>query len=177
MIKIFKNFLTNEECEKLSEIALIGVKEGWVGPGANSPGEYNYVKRMTSRAYMKEKKYPKYVIEISNKIRTFMNLEHHPLILKYKDFQQGSEGVVVSVTYPGGDVPEHKDLRSDEGWATYRCNVMTQKPEYGGKLYVDGEYVEIDVGDLHCYYPSEQRHAVTEVLGNTERIQIGRAHV
>lgn len=170
MVQIFRNFLNKEECEKLSDIAFQGVKEGWVGPGANSPGEYHYKKRMTSRPYMNDARYPNYVIEISDKIRNFMGLENHPLILKYKNFQHGSDGVVVSVTYPGGNVTEHRDLRSDEGWVTYRCNVMTQAAESGGILYVDGKAIDINVGDLHCYYPSEQVHSVTDVEGNTPRV-------
>jgi hypothetical protein len=47
---------------------------------------------------------------------------------------------------------------------------MTQAPDNGGILYVDGNSVDINVGDLHCYYPSEQRHSVTDVEGMTPRI-------
>lgn len=170
MVKIFRNFLSEEECKELSKIALKGVEEGWVGPGANSPGEYYYQKRMTSRPYMSDAKYPEFAIKMSNKIRSFMGLQDYPLILGYKNFKHGSDGIVVSVTYPGGNVTEHRDLRSDNGWVTYRCNVMTQSADSGGILYVDGNPIDINVGDLHCYYPSEQVHSVTDVEGNTARI-------
>jgi hypothetical protein len=178
MVQIFKNFLTKEECEKLSEIALKGVEEKWIGPSTNSVigyilrhvGLFTYKKRLTSRPYMRNKKYPEYVLEISNKVRNFMGIQKYPLILKYKNFQHGSDGIVVSVTYPGGNVTEHCDLRSEDNWVTYRCNIITQAPDSGGILYVDGNPVDISVGDLHCYYPSEHAHYVTDVEGETPRI-------
>ena len=164
MTQVFKNFLTEEECKKLSEIALQGVKEQWIGPGI-SRRNTNYTKRLTSRMHMEDRKYPNFVLEISKRIREFMNIDHYPIIDGH-----GSDGIVVSVTYPGGDVYEHCDPRSNNGWTTYRCNVMTQAPDSGGKLYIDGTPFEIEIGDLHCYYVSEQKHYVTEVEGKTERI-------
>lgn len=164
MIKIFRNFITLDECKKLSDIALRGVEEGWVGPGL-SRGRFGYNKRFTSRMHMGNKKYPELVIDISNRICKFMGIQHYPLILGH-----GSEGVVVSVTYPGGDVYSHRDPRSEKGYATYRCNIMTQAADEGAELYVDDELVDINVGDLHCYYASEQTHYVTEVKGQTPRI-------
>jgi hypothetical protein len=164
MIKIFRNFITLDECKKLSEIALNGVDEGWVSLGI-SRGNDQYKKRLTSRMHMRDKKYPKFAIEISDKIRKFMGIQYHPLILGH-----GSEGIVVSVTYPGGDVYRHRDPRSAGGYTTYRCNIMTQAADEGAELYVDDELVDINVGDLHCYYASEQTHYVTEVKGETPRI-------
>lgn len=94
-----------------------------------------------------------------------MNITIVPLI-----YGHGSDGVVVSVTFPGGDVYEHKDPRSLEGLSTFRCNILTQSAESGGKLYINGIFREINVGDLHCYYASEESHYVTEVQGNSPRI-------
>jgi len=164
MIKIFRNFITLDECKKLSDIALMGVEEGWLGLGI-SQGKFEYKKRFTSRIHMENKKYPEFVIEMSNRIREFMGIQYYPLILGH-----GSEGVVASVTYTGGDVYSHRDPRSNGGFTTYRCNIMTQATEEGAELYVDDELVDINVGDLHCYYASEQTHYVTEVKGKTPRI-------
>jgi hypothetical protein len=164
MIKIFRNFITLEECKQLSDIALDGVEEGWIDLGV-SRGNHQYKKRLTSRMHMKDKKYPELVIDISNRIREFMGISHRPLIMGH-----GSGGVVVSVTYPGGDVYSHRDPKAENGWTTYRCNIMTQATEEGAELYVDDELVDINVGDLHCYYASEQTHYVTEVKGETPRI-------
>lgn len=164
MVQIFKNFLTSDECKILTDICFLGVKEGWVGPGI-SRENFNYQNRFTSRLYMKDITYPDFVIDIRNKIFKFMNISYYPLIVNH-----GSEGVVVSITYPGGDVYRHKDPRSDNNFAAFRCNVMTQSSNYGGNLYVDDQFIDIGVGDLHCYYASEQSHYVTEVEGDTSRV-------
>lgn len=114
---------------------------------------------------MYDRKYPPIVNEISNKIKKFLNIENYPIIDGH-----GSDGVVVSVTFPGGDVYEHKDPRSSEGLSTFRCNILTQSAESGGKLHINGIAREINVGDLHCYYVSEESHYVTQVQGNSLRI-------
>jgi hypothetical protein len=167
MIKIFKNFITLDECEQLSDIALNGVEDGWIGPGITKgeSGFIRYNKRFTSRMYMNGRKYPEFVIELSNRVREFAGIQHYPLIRGH-----GSGGVVVSVTYPGGDVYSHRDPRSPEGHTTYRCNIMSQAADEGAELYVDDKLVDVSVGDLHCYYASEQTHHVTEVKGQTPRI-------
>jgi hypothetical protein len=114
---------------------------------------------------MPEKIYPPYVIGISNKIRKFMNIDHYPLIS-----ENGFEGVLLSVKFNGENVHEHRDMKFFKGWTPFRCNVVTQAPEQGAKLYVEDELIDIKVGDLHCYYASEQKHYVTEVEGNTPRV-------
>ena len=164
MVKIYKNFLSYEECARLNQIALKGIEEKWMGPGITS-GFIEYTKRYTSRMHMKNQKYPQDVIDFSNKIRKFMKIDHYPIIDDH-----GSDGVVVSVTFPGGDVYRHRDPKSKNKELCYRCNVMTQAADEGGKLYVDDQPIDINVGDLHCYYASEQPHYVTEVGGDTPRI-------
>ena len=47
MIKIFRNFITLEECKQLSNIALNGVEEGWISLGI-SRGNHEYKKRFRS---------------------------------------------------------------------------------------------------------------------------------
>ena len=173
-VKIYKNFLNLAECDQLNQIALKGIDEGWVAPGITRR-KLRYDKRYTSRLHMDGEVYPKhtknnvrypeFVIEISDKIRKFMKIDHYPIIDGH-----GRDGVVVSVTFKGGDVYSHRDPRSNDEWAIYRCNVLTQATEEGAELYVDNKLVNINVGDLHCYYASEQTHHVTEVKGDTPRI-------
>ncbi len=88
MVEIFRNFLTQEECEELSRIALKGVEEKWIGPSTNSLigyllrryGLFTYKKRLTSRPYMKGKAYPEYVMRLRIKVRSFMKIQDYPLI-------------------------------------------------------------------------------------------------
>jgi hypothetical protein len=162
-VKIYKNFLSKEECEVLNEVAKDGLGK-WLGKGVTT-GSVFVDKRYTSRVYMQEYEYPQIVRNISNRIRTFLNIDSFPLIDGH-----GKDGVVVSYTMQGGDVYRHKDPRSDDGLPTYRCNVLTQANEEGCELYVDDKKIDIEVGDLHCYMVSELYHYVTEAKGKTPRI-------
>lgn len=163
-VKIFKNFLTKEECNVLNEITKQGIEDGWIYKGFQKPN-FNYSLRYTSRMHMGNHEYPDFVKSISNKIRSFLKIDSYPLILGH-----GKDGVVVSITFKGGSVYKHKDPRSDDDLITYRCNILTQANEDGCELYVGGEKININVGDLHCYMASEIEHYVTEAKGETPRI-------
>ena len=163
-VKIFKNFLSKEACEALNAVARQGVTEGWVNKGINR-GQFGYDKRFTSRMHMENAEYPDLVREISSRVRQRVGIDKFPIISGH-----GRDGVVVSYTMQGGDVHVHKDPKSNEGLPTYRCNVLTQANEVGGDLYVKGEKIAIEVGDLHCYMVSELYHGVSEAKGPTPRI-------
>jgi len=163
-VKIYKNFLNKEECEVLNKVVMQGVSKGWINKGI-SYGNHNYQKRFTSRMHMENIEYPQIVRDISDRIRTFLNIDSFPIIDNH-----GKDGVVVSYTMQGGDVYPHKDPKSDDGLPTYRCNVLTQANEDGCDLYVGGKKIDIEVGDLHCYMVSELEHYVTEAKGETPRI-------
>jgi hypothetical protein len=163
-VKIYKNFLSKDDCENLNEVAFLGVEKGWISNGVNYQ-DYEYKKRFTSRMYMKNFEYPQIVRDISGRIRTFLNIDSFPIIDGH-----GKDGVVVSYTMQGGDVYRHKDARSDDDLPTYRCNVLTQANEEGCELYVNDKKIDIEVGDLHCYMVSELYHYVTEAKGETPRI-------
>jgi hypothetical protein len=108
---------------------------------------------------------PPEILKLSEKVRRFVGVETRPLATG-----QGKDGIVVSCTFSGGDVHTHVDPRIYPKLATLRCNVMTQKPEAGGVLYIEGEPLALDVGDLHCYLVTEHAHQVSTVVGNVPRI-------
>lgn len=163
-VKIFKNFISSEDCEKLNLIAEQGVSDKWLSYGV-SKGNPNYKYRLTNRMHMGDNNYPEFVLEISKKIRKFLNIDSFPIIDGH-----GKNGVVVSYTMQNGDVYSHKDPRSVDCLPTYRCNILTQANEDGCDLYVGGEKIDIEVGDLHCYLASEVEHHVTKANGTTPRI-------
>ena len=162
-IEIYRNFATQEEINALNEWVELGVKNKWLDLGID--GKNNTTRRLTSRMYGHMYEYPQVVMDVSKKIRTFVGVESYPLITGH-----GKNGVVVSYTYSGGDVYKHKDPKSFDGLSTLRCNILTQKADTGGVLYVDGQRIDIEVGDLHCYLVSEHEHWATEVEGKTPRI-------
>ena len=163
-VKIYKNFLSKEDCQALNAIAVQGVADGWVNKGI-SYQDHNYSKRFTSRMHMEKAEYPQIVRDISTRVRQTVGVDDLPIIVNH-----GKDGVVVSYTMQGGDVYPHKDPRSAEGLPTYRCNILTQANEEGCDLYVGGQKIDIEVGDLHCYMVSEIEHYVTEAKGQTPRI-------
>jgi hypothetical protein len=162
-VKIYKKFLSKEDCETLNNIAKGGLGL-WIKTGITN-GNNEIKNRFTSRMHMNSYEYPQVVLDISDRIRTFLNIDSFPIIDGH-----GKDGVVVSYTLKGGDIYAHKDPRSADGLPTYRCNILTQPNEDGCDLYVDGKKIDIEVGDLHCYMVSELEHYVTEAKGTTPRI-------
>ena len=163
-IEIVRNFAIQDEIDKLNSWAINGVAKKWLDVGITN---YKFFtdKRLTSRLYGDRYEYPKTVLSLSERVRKFVGVENYPLIKGH-----GRDGVVVSYTLPGGDVYKHKDPKSSTDLATLRCNILTQKADEGGVLFVDGQQVDVEVGDLHCYLVSEHEHWATEVKGNTPRI-------
>lgn len=163
-VKIYKNFLSKKDCQILNDVAIKGIHDGWLKSGI-SRGHANYQKRLTSRMHMDSFEYPEIVINTSNRVRNYLGIDTFPIISGH-----GKDGVVVSYTMQGGDVYSHKDPRSVNELPTYRCNILTQANEDGCELYVGGQKIDIEVGDLHCYMASEIEHYVTEAKGTTPRI-------
>jgi hypothetical protein len=162
-IDVIPNFATQEEINELNAWAEEGVKNKWLDAGISS--KYITSLRVTSRLYGSRYTYPKSVLCLSERVRKFVGVHTYPLIVGH-----GRSGVVVSYTYPDGDVYKHKDPKSADGLATLRCNILTQKADAGGVLYVDGKQIDIKVSDLHCYLVSEHEHWATKVEGETPRI-------
>jgi len=159
-----KNFITLQECAELNTWVNKGVTNKWLDVGI-SRKDHNYTKRVTSRLYAERYEYPEIVRTISFRIRKFCGVSEYGLIEGH-----GRDGVVVSCTFPGGDVYEHQDPRSKTGLSALRCNILTQAADSDGVLRVGGVARPIAVGDLHCYLASEHQHAVSEVAGDTPRI-------
>jgi hypothetical protein len=163
-IEVVKNFITQAEIAALNCWASLGVQNKWLDTGITTNFKPTRT-RLTSRMYGNRYEYPQEALVLSEKIRKYVGVEGYPLIEGH-----GKNGIVVSYTMQGGNVYKHKDPSSVKGLATLRCNVLTQKADVGGVLYVDGQQVDIEVGDLHCYLVSEHEHWATEVGGGTPRI-------
>jgi hypothetical protein len=162
-IEIIPNFVSNTELTELNAWANLGVQNKWLDEGNIAGGKTTT--RLTSRLYPERYEYPQFVLDLSEKVRSFMGIDGYSIVNGH-----GRDGVVVSYTLPGGDVFKHKDPAIAEGLAILRCNIVTQKADTGGELYVGDALVNAGVGDLHCYLASEHEHFVTTVEGNTPRI-------
>lgn len=165
MVLIIRNFLSSSEMKELNAFVDEGVENEWLGPGI-SRGSFFYSKRYTSRLYGDRFSYPDIVYDVFSKITDRLSLHEY----RKSVLGGGRDGVVVSCTFDGGDVYEHVDPKEQNGLDVLRCNIMTRKPVEGGMLFVGGEQIEIDEGDLHCYLPSDVSHYVTTVHGPQSRV-------
>jgi hypothetical protein len=166
-LEIVKNFLSPSELSTLNEWAQVGVANKWLDLGMGAVvGDSAFTdKRLTSRFYSDRYRYSAEVLDIANRVRSYCGVANYPIV-----DSDGRDGIVVSYTIDGGDVPPHRDGRKRETLALLRCNILTQVPDSGGVLHVDGSPVELAAGDLHCYLASEHEHYVTPVSGDTPRI-------
>jgi hypothetical protein len=158
-IVVIKNYLTPEECAQLTDLTDYGKANNLLTLGGET--DVRYTSRLNPDLYQ----YPQSVIDMSNKIRAYCGVSSYPLIL-----DQGRNGIVTNYTPPTGDVKVHTDRGSTDGLAALRCNVVTRQADAGGVLFIGGQEVPLEAGDLHCYLVSEYAHYVTVVQGNTIRV-------
>lgn len=162
----FKNFIDEDVCNKLNIWVDRGVRNNWLDKGISEGSGWAYDKRLTTRAYADRFEYPEIAYEVQDKITKFLN------ITKFKKSVNGGgkDGIVVSSTLPGGDVYDHIDPMEQQGLHVLRCNILTRKSDFGAQLYIEDDYIDIEVGELHCYLPSSIRHRVTQAEGTKSRI-------
>jgi hypothetical protein len=163
---IFKrNFLDAEICQELNAWVMEGVENKWLDSGIIRGHGWSCGDRLTTRRYGFRFEYPDVVYKVFDKITNALNLQGVPKSV----VGGGKDGVVVSCTFPNGDVHPHTDPM-EGSLHVLRCNVMTQATEAGAELFIGGEKIDIGVGDLHCYLPSDVEHYVTKADGVTPRI-------
>lgn len=163
---VIPRFISNETCSALNNWVDQGVKEKWLDSGMSRGSGWEYQKRVTTRNYADRFEYSPVVFQVFDKITDHLGLKDVPK----STIGAGKDGVVVSCTFPGGDVYSHKDPMEGYNLHVLRCNIMSRDSDAGGQLFIGGKYIDIGVGDLHCYLPSAIEHYVTPVEGNTSRI-------
>ena len=163
----FENFLNEDDCNSLNKWTDFAAENEILGKGLHPKlvNGLNYTKRLNTRKFSDSTVYPEIVYKIYDNITEFLNLHHLPRGVA----GGGRDGVVVSLTYPGGDLHEHVDPKEPHG-EVLRCNILTRKPTSGGVLYVNDHKVNLEVGELHCYLPSMLPHRFTEVSGDISRV-------
>lgn len=159
-MRMLPSFLSKEECDDLNALAMKYMESGILKIGG-------YPGRVTTR-FIKQNKdfdFPEFVYDISKKIRVAAGIECFPF-----EHERGKNGINVAVTKIGGFINWHTDPRGEDGSATYRCNVITQKSTFGGQVVFKDKILPLEEGDVHCYAVSEVPHLVTESEGPTPRI-------
>jgi len=158
----FSNFISANEAQELSNWILEN-KDKEIFKDANMNG-----KRITTR-YSTDMnfEYPKIVKDIRNKIIDLLYLreeEDNKIYPPYKD------GVVASCAFAGDICYEHIDYIWYDGFCTMHCNIITQAPEKGGNLILNGVLEQMSETELNCYLVSKLPHSTDLVEGPKERL-------
>jgi hypothetical protein len=164
-ILIRRQFLNLAQCEVLNAWVDEGVDKNWLDAGISRGSGWAYKDRLTTRNYANQFEYPPLVYQVFEQISELLDLQDVPKSV----VGAGKNGVVVSYTMSGGDVYKHKDPMEGD-LHVLRCNVMTRAADAGAELFIDGKKIDVGVGDLHCYLPSNVEHYVTRVEGKNPRI-------
>lgn len=172
LVKVVKNFISNEEAKILSEWTLNHYKESYfMNPKMNND---NIQTRFTTRhAYgrIEEYKnfkvdYPKEVFNIQNRLFEYLNLSKDNII----PFPSFTNGVVTTIAFSPGGCVRHKDPIYYPNAYTLHCNFCTQNPESGGITILEGKKYSFEYKDMIMYVSSHVEHEVTDCIGDIPRI-------
>lgn len=155
------NFITPDEAKILTAWTLQNHNEAYF-LDANMGG----TRKTTRYSPEYDFQYPEIALKIRQRIVDLLcaqDLEEHCVRPPFKD------GIVASYAPPGDSCFEHVDPVWFDGMHTLHCNVLSQAPEAGGIVYVEGTPYEMQERELFCYRVSRDKHGVTEILGNKAR--------
>jgi hypothetical protein len=156
-----RDFITEEEAQVLTDWVLQNHHESYF-LNANMGGT-----RKTTRFSLEANfNYPDEVIAIRQRVASLLSISEAENIKVRPPFK---DGVVASYAPPGDTCFEHKDPEWVAGFHTLHCNVLSQAPEGGGVVIIEGEPHEMRERELFCYLVSRDRHEITEVLGSKAR--------
>ena len=160
-----KQFITQAQCDEINTWVNLAIENKWLDKGRDTTPSWCMTTRCTTRAYGHRFEYPQIVYVIFAQITETLGLHD----LRKSVVGGGRDGVVVSCTYADGNVYEHIDPM-EGNCHVLRCNILSQKADDGAELYIAGKHIDIEVGELHCYLPSDVPHYVTTAKGLTPRI-------
>jgi hypothetical protein len=172
-VAVVRNYLDAGSCEQLNRWVLEAISQGKIGRGITTPEGGHWSdptrvvsqNRFTSRMYSDNYEYPPLVEEIFTRIKTELQLKNGVV-----SANGGRNGVVVSCTYPGGDVYPHKDPKEGPGVSLLRVNVLSKAAESGGTIHVEDGVFNLGQGDMMAYLVDEYEHYVEPVEKGGPRI-------
>lgn len=158
----FSNFISPNEAQELSNWILQN-KDKEFFKDANMKGN-----RVTTRfSTNMDFKYPSIIKDLRNKIVDLLDLDKEENDKIYPPFK---EGAVASCAFTGDTCYEHIDPIWYNGFHTMHCNIITQAPENGGNLVLNGVLEQMNERELICYLVSKLPHATTLIEGSKERL-------
>lgn len=158
----FSNFISREEAREMSSWVLSN-KENNFFTNANMGGV-----RLTTRFSSHDSfEYPSIVLSIRKRILNLLDLHEEESFNIKPPFKNG---IVASCAFPGDTCYEHVDPIWHQGFNTLHCNVVTQSPDNGGQLILNGVVEPMQELELCCYLVSKVPHSTTLIGGAKERI-------
>lgn len=161
-VEIIRDFVTPSDCQSLTKHFMeVKDTEFVKGLTKDEQGYKRIAWRLTNRLTQQETKnkivYPPLVFELRERIKKALSLE-----LPVYDEGHGADGVVVSITLPGGNVYEHSDPKPlTKDTDVLRCNILLCGNEH--EVFVAKKPYLIRPGDLMCYLVSKHKHSVPVV--------------
>lgn len=171
MIKIVKNFLSNNEIKIMSDWTLHHYKEPYfMDPKMNDD---KIQTRFTTRhAHCRSKEYKNYkinypdeVYKVQNRLIEYLKIDEKNII----PFPAFTDGIITTICFPPGSCVRHKDPIYQNEY-TLHCNFCTQKPEKGGITIINEKEYHFENKDMIMYVTSHLDHEVTEIYGKIPRI-------
>ena len=158
---IFKNFISNEECEILSSWILENFKtmnfKDSIHPGT---------KRKTTRL-SGWVEYPKKAFEIQERINLEIIKLINPKQLNY--VPKFINGMYVSYGYKDDICLVHKDPIYIPNSTTYHFNIILSDYE-NGKLIIENEILDLEKKDGILFPVSDTLHSTTKLTGENPRL-------
>tara|TARA_A100001201_G_scaffold116762_1_gene100370 strand:- start:874 stop:1482 length:609 start_codon:yes stop_codon:yes gene_type:complete len=172
LVKIVKNFITDEEVKVLNQWTLDHYKNPYfMDPKMNKDDKQT---RFTTRhAYGRCKEYqdykveyPKEVYDIQKRLFDYLKVKENT-IAPWPSF---TDGICTTIAFSPGSCCKHTDPVYYENTYTLHCNFVTQNPEIGGITYVEDVPYQFKEKDMLMYITSHLDHEVTKISGDNPRI-------
>ena len=158
---IFKNFISNEECEILSSWIL----KNFETETFTSPPHPGTIRKSTRRSKIVE--YPKNAFEIQERINQeilkTINLK------KIRYVPTFPNGMYASYGYENDTCLTHKDPVYIPKTTTYHFNIILSDYE-NGKLIIENEILDLEKKDGILYPVSNMQHSTTKLTGKNPRL-------
>ena len=157
-----KNFISKESSKILSNWTLNN-SDKFFFKNANMGGNRKTTRYSTNENFS----YPNEALKIRKKIINRFNLQENEKHAIYPPFKNG---IVASFAENNDTCYSHKDPIWIENYETLHCNIVTQAPEQGGELVINGEKYIMKEKELFCYRVSKNNHEVLQIKSKKPRL-------
>ena len=118
----------------------------------------NYITNFQAISKVSREKLPQFIQEIIIRIAERLVIPMDHVFLQAVSMESG------------GKIDPHYDS-SIEGYINYKCNICAESEDY--QLFIDGEALDIQAGDMYCFEASLYKHWTHEFRSRRVFLSIG----